>query len=107
MSISYQEYREEVRSIADNVIEEANVYGQDVYDVVNATVDGHQWVIYYAYNDDVVQHSDYEDAWEDCYCAEDIGQLVIEQGMTGARSVQAYFALLQDVLVEVADRLEL
>jgi hypothetical protein len=35
-----------------------------------------------------------------------IGQLVVDEGMQGARAVQAYFALSQDVNEEVAEQLE-
>ena len=106
MSITYQEYREEVCRIAQDVIEEASEYGQDVHDVVHETVDGHQWVIYYAYNDDVIKHTSNPDSWEDCYTAEDIGELVLEQGIDGARSTQAFWALYQDVTDEVHDQVE-
>lgn len=107
MSITYQEYREEVCRIAQDVIEEASEYGQDVHDVVHETVDGHQWIIYYAYNEDVLKHADNPDAWEDCYNNEGIGQVVVDQGMQGARAVQAYFALSRDVNEQVDEQLEL
>ena len=113
MQITYQEYIEEVTQLAADIIEQASEYNQDLgmyvlplYDLAHETVDGHQWVIYYAYNDDVIRHSGNSDAWEDCYCPEDIGQLVTERGIDGARMVQAYFALLQDVTNEVHDQVE-
>ena len=115
MSITYQEYREEVRRLAEVVIEEAIEYNttavlieevEDVYEFVFGTVDGHQWVIYYAYNDDVIKHTSNPDSWEDCYNAEDIGELVLEQGIDGARSTQAFWALYQDVTDEVHDQVE-
>jgi hypothetical protein len=112
MSITYQEYREEVRRLAEDAIEEASKYEEedrlehDVYDFIYETVDGHQWVIYYAYNDDVIRHTSNPDSWEECYNAEDIGDLVIDQGMTGARCTQAFWALYQDVTDEVHDQVE-
>lgn len=106
MNITYQEYLAEVRSIAENAIEEAGEYEQDVYDTAYEAVDGHKWIIYYAYNDDVIRHSGNPDAWQDCYAMEYIGQLVVDEGMQGARAVQAYFALSQDVNEEVAEQLE-
>jgi hypothetical protein len=84
MNITYQEYLAEVRSIAKNAIEEAGEYEQDVYDTAHEAVDGHQWIIYYAYNDDVIRHSGNPDAWQDCYAMEYIGQLVVDEGMQGA-----------------------
>ena len=35
MSITYKEYREEVQRLAEDAIEEASEYEQDVYDVVH------------------------------------------------------------------------
>lgn len=104
--ISFKEYRDAIDSIAKQVLDE--VHGssdddRDVYDVACEIVDGHQFVIYYAYNDDVLGHSPNLDAWEDLYSMEDIGSLVTDHGMKGARSVQAYFAMLQDVMEELQD----
>ena len=106
MDISYGDYWAEIKSIAEDVIAECEEYGQDLYDYTHEVVDGHQWIIYNAYNDDVIKHSGNPDAWEDCYSNEDIGRLVTDGGMDNARAGQAYFAMQQDVSEEINKQLE-
>ena len=107
MDISSSDYWAEVKSIAEDVIEEHSEYdGEDVFEFVFDMVDGHQWIIYYAYNNDVIKHSGNPDAWEDCYTNEDIGRVVTENGMDHARMVQAYFAMRQDVSEEIHKHME-
>jgi len=104
-NVTYSEYWQQINSMAEDIIEEAKEYGQDLYDVVHETVDGHQWVIYYSCNDDVLRHAGNSDAWEEFYSPEDIGRLVADQGMDGARAAQAFFAMLQDVHETIHDLL--
>ena len=106
MNISRSDYWAGVKSIAEDVIAECEEYGQDLYDYTHEVVDGHQWIIYNAYNDDVIKHSGNADAWEDCYTNEDIGRVVTENGMDHARMVQAYFAMRQDVSEEIHKHME-
>jgi len=96
-NITYSDYWQEIDRLADDIIEEAQEYGEDIFDATHQAVDGHQWVIYYSYNDYVIRHAGNGDAWEDCYSPEDIGRVVVEHGMTGARSHQAFFAMREDV----------
>ena len=101
MTFSSKEYFAEVDSIADQCIDEALTYSTDLHDMVHQYVDGHAWIIYYAYNQDVIDHSNSPDAWTDCYSNEDLGRIVAEDGMDGARMVQAYCAMHQDVTERV------
>lgn len=73
--ITRQEYREEIRSTAETVIEETEEYHEcSIYsdrfedklvDEINTTADWHQWVSYYGYALDVlsVADSDPEEWW--------------------------------------------
>lgn len=103
MEVTYSDYWRQINSIAEDVIDECKhddldeIDSDALSDHLHEVIDGHHWIIYYAYNNAVLNYCSNEDAWEDCYCAEDIGQLVIDQGMRGARAVQAYFAMLEDV----------
>ena len=90
-------YYQECMDIAKDIVEEFTQYGGDICDHEHERVDGHQWIIYYAYNDDLLRHCGNADAWEDIYSNEDIGDIVTSQGMNGARTVQAYWAMLEDV----------
>ena len=101
MSITYKEYNEEIKRLAGAIQAEVNEYGGDLYDLADQSVDGHQWVIYYAYNSDVVDASPNADAWEDVYSREDIGALVVDRGMKGALAAQAFFAMLTDLMIEL------
>jgi hypothetical protein len=101
MSITYKEYNEEIKRLADEIQAEVNEYGGDLYDLAHQTVDGHQWVIYYTHNNDLVYISDNADAWEEVYTREDIGALVVDRGIYGAQSVQAFFAMLTDLMIEL------
>jgi hypothetical protein len=115
MSISSAEYFSECRSIAEEACAEAIEHSGHVStsrrleyacEHVQETVDGHQWIIYYHYNDDVLRHSGNEDAWEECYDSESIGDLVKDKGMDGARTVQACFAMIADVMECLDDAME-
>lgn len=101
MNITYEAYVTEVAGIAQYCINEALEYGSDLYDMVHQYVDGHQWIIYYAHNQDVLDHSENPDAWTDCYSNKDLGTIVAEDGMDGARMIQAYCAMHQDVTEKV------
>lgn len=59
--ISYGEYWKEVASLAKQVTKEARELDEDIYDVLHETIDSHQWVIYTAYNFDVLRHSPNDD----------------------------------------------
>jgi hypothetical protein len=101
MSITYKEYNEEIKRLADEIQAEVNEHGGDLYDLAHQAVDGHQWVVYYTHNNDLVYISDNADAWEDVYSREDIGALVVDRGIYGAQSVQAFFAMLTDLMIEL------
>ena len=97
--VTFTQYWNEVSDIADNILDEwlEEDEGFCIYDRLHEEIDGHQWIIYTAYHDDVLRHCGDEDAWEELYCAEDIGNLVKDQGMAGARMAQAFWAFNQDV----------
>lgn len=96
-TITQREYSEEIIRIVGDARVEAAEYGDDIEDLLCQAVDGHQWIIYYCYNDAVLQLASNPGAWEDCYSNEDIGSLVVEKGMSGARTVQAYCAMMEDI----------
>lgn len=106
------EYWKEIKSIAANLVseamqekdndrEEAEEYINDSY--LHETIDGHQWVIYYSYNDDVLKYSDNDEAYQDCYSNEDLGALVAEKGLDDAKTMMAFFAMYQDVQNHLSD----
>ncbi len=87
--ITYQQYWQEIQAVAQSVTEEAREYGREISEVLHETIDGHQWVIYTAYNYDVAKQSPNDDAWQEVYG----GEVRIEN----FNAVRAYFAMYQDV----------
>lgn len=104
--ITRTSYNEEIRSIADELVKEAMEQcdndREDAEEAINdrmlhETIDGHQWVIYTAYNMDVLRHSDSSDAYTDNFGTEDAGSVLKERGIDGLHAVMAYCAMEQDV----------
>ena len=97
-------YIEEIKDIATNLVDELMDEYEDreeaeeqAYDRLHETIDGHQWVIYYAYNDDVLKYSDNDEAYKDIYDNEGIGSIIAEHGLDSFKTAMAYFAMYQDV----------
>ena len=114
-------YQAEVIGTALNVVDDAKAAligeGTDVtkgnltdyiYDsLLHETIDGHKWIIYYSYNQDVIANSSNPEAWEDIYSQADIGKVLSDKGLTGLYQTLAYFAMFQDVADELDTALEL
>lgn len=111
INITHKEYQEEIRNIAEYVHSEAlEAHPEDEddrnefrYERVNETVDGHMWIIYYAYNLSVLQHSGNEDTYQDVYGNDDLGYIIQEQGLKGLHSAIAYFAMVADINEAIDD----
>jgi hypothetical protein len=120
MNITAQEYQEEINSLAQDLVSELseeikaeNDYDEvlegvreTIQDRIHETVDSHQWVIYYSYNSDVIQHSDNEDAYLDVYDNESLGQIVAEKGVEQLGTIRAYFAMYQDLAEACQEEIE-
>jgi hypothetical protein len=74
------------------VIEEAKEYDRDETDVLHETIDGHCWVIYTAYNFQVLQHSD-----NDGYAVEEWGSDCATRDGVLNTAMLAFGALWADV----------
>lgn len=106
MNISNTDYWKEVSALAASIAEEAmtecNNDLDDAQEMINdrllhETIDGHQWVIYYAYNLDVLQHSSNTDYMIDNLGTESAGHVLEENGLSGLYSALAFWALYADV----------
>lgn len=104
--ITRTSYNDEIRSIADNLVSEAMEQCENNRDkaeeaisdsMLHETIDGHQWVIYTAYNLDVLKHSESHDAYTDNFGADDACQVLKDRGVDGLHAVMAYCAMEQDV----------
>lgn len=127
-NITFAEYRKEIYSLALALVGDAiDALQYDGYEVISRddvedriigtdyltmdsllheAIDGHQWIIYYAYNDDVLRYTEHSDAYQDCYSNEDLGQLVAEKGFDSAKAMMAYFAMYNDVLDHLDEAIE-
>ena len=115
-NITYTQYWTEVESIAKSLVSEAANYtecnteesfDQDtirdyIFDsALHETIDGHQWVIYYANNLDVLQHS------ENAEYGIDEGLIDAQESIKGGLSTLhchlAFWALYADVCNYIDD----
>jgi len=98
------EYYGEISSLAEMMTEE--VLSETIGDreaaeeIINdsrlhETIDGHQWVIYYAYNLDVLQYSRNDDYFEENIGGAD--QVLKDGGISQLHMVMAYWAMYADV----------
>ena len=99
INITFAEYRDELVKFAAYILDDAVEFGFNPLGLVHERVKGHRWIRFSQYNAHVLHYASNPNAWEDCYSAEDIDGLVIERGLDGARTVQAYFAMLEDLQV--------
>lgn len=113
--ITRSAYYEEIRSIAANMAEEAladndwdrDAAEEDINDSrLHETIDGHQWVIYTAYNLDVLRHSESADAYVDNFSADDAGHIIKDHGIDDLHAIMAYCAMEQDVRNIMDDALD-
>ena len=89
--ITEKEYWKEVKDLAKQVEEQVKEYDQDPHDALHETIDGHQWLIYYAYHPWILAHTRNEDAVFDI-----VGE--VSGDSTSAVLTQiAFYALYQDV----------
>ena len=96
--VTATEYREEIKNLAETIIQEEKEYGNDrpLTEAVWETVDSHQWIIYTAYNFDVLRHAEHEpDEWKH----------LVADGNSWRSVVQAlaYTAMEQDVYFKVEE----
>ncbi len=115
MTIKSQfEYTTEINSIAASIVQDAfeqcdndEPEARDmIFDtLLNETVDGHQWVIYYAYNLDVIKYSDNPDYMADNFGGDALAES-LKQGLDTLHMHIAYWALYADVHNALDDAIE-
>ena len=114
MSITYNEYWKEVAELADSIACEAmadnnndiDAARDDIYDSrLHETIDGHQWIIYYSYNLDVIQHSDNEDYYNDNFGADSLAESLKQGGLLLLHCHIAFWAMYADVCDRIDDAL--
>ena len=114
-NITSSQYWNEVQSIAVSIAEDAMSYCDNnrkdaeeliIDSLLHETIDGHQWIIYYAYNLDVYQHSDNSDYYIDNFGGDDAAYVLKEKGLDGLHQVLAYWSLYADVQDKISEALD-
>ena len=114
-NITSSQYWNEVQSIAVSIAEDAMSYCDNnredaeeliIDSLLHETIDGHQWVIYYAYNRDVYQYSDNSDYYIDNFEGDDAAFVLKEKGLDGLHQVLAYWSLYADVQDKISEALD-
>jgi len=100
------EYNQEVIGIAKDLVieamEQSNNDREEAEELINdsllhETVDSHQWVIYYAYNLDVIKYSDNDGYMEQNFGTEEAGVILADKGLSGLHSAIAFWCMYADV----------
>ena len=94
---------EDAMSQCDNSREEAEELIND--SLMHETIGAHQWVIYNAYNLDVLQYSDNSDRYVDEFGVEDAALVLKERGLGGLHQSLAFWALYADVQEKIEEAL--
>ena len=114
-NITSSQYWNEIQSLAVSIAEDAMAScdnnREEAEELINdsllfETIDGHQWVIYYAYNLDVYQHSNNPDYYIDNFGGDDAAYVLKEKGIDGLHQVLAFWALYADVQEKIGEALD-
>ena len=104
MITNKQEYYKEIQDISYDIWAEAleqtdcdKDRAERLVDLAHEIVDGHQWVMYYQYHDQVLRYSKNNEAYLDIHDNESLGQCVRDSGSGGLNSLMTYWAMQQDV----------
>ena len=114
-NITSSQYWTEVQSLANQIAQDAMSQcdndRSDAEELINdsllhETIDGHQWIIYYAYNIDVYQLSDNSDYYIDNFGGDDAAYVLKEKGLDGLHQALAYWSLYADVQDKISEALD-
>ena len=114
-NITNTQYWNEVQDLAVSIAEDAMLScdnnREEAEELINdsllhETIDGHQWVIYYAYNLDVLQYSDNSDYYIDNFGGDDASYVLKEKGLDGLHQAFAFWALYADVQDKISEALD-
>ncbi len=101
-----QEYWDEVNEIADIIayetMQETDNNRDEAEEIINdtclhETIDGHQWIIYYGYNLDVIGHSENADYYADIFGGDSLAASLDQAGLDMLHCHIAFWAMYVDV----------
>jgi len=100
------EYNQEIIGIAKDLVveamEQSNNDREEAEKLINdsllhETIDGHQWIIYYDYNLDVIKYSDNDDYMEQNFGNEYAGDMLATGRFNGLYVAIAFWCMYADV----------
>ncbi len=109
------EYWKEVNELADTIacetMQETDNNREEAQEIINEyrlleTLDGHQWIIYYGYNLDVIKHSANEDYYSDNFGGDALASSLEEGGIDTLHCHIALWAMYADVQDRIQDALD-
>ena len=109
------EYWKEVNELAATIVSESMEESDNDRDAaeelindsrLHETIDGHQWIIYYTYNLDVLKYSDNAEYYQDNFGAESLVASLEDGGINTLHCHMAFWALYADVQDKIADLLD-
>ena len=112
---SSSQYWNEIQSLAVIIAADAMSYcdnnREEAEELINdsllfETIGAHQWVIYNAYNLDVLQYSGNSDRYVDEFGADDAVLVLKERGLGGLHQSLAFWALYADVQEKIEEALD-
>ena len=74
--------------------------------LLHETIDGHQWIIYYAYNLDVLKYSRNADYMNDNFGADSLADALSKGGINSLHTALAFWALYADVQDQLSSALD-
>ena len=114
-NITSSQYWNEVQSLAVSIAEDAMLSCDNNRDnaeelindsLLHETIDGHQWIIYNAYNLDVYQYSENSDYYIDNFGTDDAAYILKEKGLDSLHQALAFWSLYADVQEKISEALD-
>ena len=114
-NITSLQYWNEIQSLAVSIAEDAMSHcdnnREEAEELINdsllhETIDGHQWIIYSAYNLDVYQYSDNPDYYINNFGGDDAAYVLKEKGLDGLHQALAFWSLCADVQDKISEALD-
>lgn len=114
-NITSSQYWKEIQdlavSIAEDAMSQCDDNREEAEELINDSllheaIDGHNWVIYYAYNLEVYQYSDNADYYIDNFGTDDAAHVLRNKGLTGLHQAIAFWALYADVQERIGEALD-
>ena len=108
-------YWKEIQSSAESLAREAmeqNDFDKEaasdaIFDtMLHEYVDGHQWIIYMAYNLDVIEYSDNQDYYIDNFGADCACYELKTNGISGLHTAIAFWCMYADIADRISDALD-